>query len=77
MLKTLWNADGCQRRSITGSSSASSCYPIPESTEHQKQLGDMRVICNDPVWKVEMTEKGEQQYKKWLGKRVDNTENRL
>ena len=70
-------ADGCQRRSITVSSSASSCYPIPESPEHQKQLGDMRVICNEPVWKVEMAEKGEEQYKTWLGKRVDNTENRL
>lgn len=44
-------ADGCQRRSITGSSSASSTYPIPESPEHQKQLGDMRVICKEPVWK--------------------------
>ena len=61
-------ADGCQRRTITGSSSASSCYPISESPEHQKQLGDMRIICNEPVWKVEMTEKGEEQYKKWLGK---------
>ena len=29
-------ADDCQRRSITGSSSASSTYPIPESPEHQK-----------------------------------------
>lgn len=29
-------ADGCQRRSITGSSSASSTYPIPESPKHQK-----------------------------------------
>ena len=70
-------ADGCQRRSITGSSSASSTYPIPESPEHHKQLGDMRVICNEPVWKVEMTEKGEELYKTWLGKRVDNNENRL
>ena len=70
-------ADGCQRRLITGNSSASSTYPIPESPEHRKQLGDMRVICNEPVWKVEMTEKGEEQYKTWLGKRVDNTENRL
>ena len=69
--------DGCQQRSITGSFSASSCYPIPESPGHKKQLGDMRVICNEPVWKVEMTEKGEEQYKTWLGKRVDNTENRL
>ena len=67
---------GCQPRSVTGSSSASSCYPIPESPENQKQLGDMRVICNEPVWKVEMTEKGE-EYKTWWGKRVDNTENRL
>ena len=34
----------------------------------------MRVICNEPVGKVEMTEKGEEQYKTWLGKRVDNTD---
>ena len=70
-------AEGCQRRSATGSSSASSCYPIPEPPEHQKQLRDMRVICNELVWKVEVTEKGEEQYKTWSGKRVDNTENRL
>ena len=70
-------ADGCQRRSVTGSSSASSTYPIPESPEHHKQLGDMTVICNEPVWRVEMTEKGDEQYKAWLGKRVDNNENRL
>ena len=42
-------ADGCQRRSITGSSSASSIYPISESPEYQKQLGDMSIICNEPV----------------------------
>ena len=70
-------ADGCQRRSITGSSSVSSTYPIPESPEHQKQLGDMNIICNEPVWKVGMTEKAEEDYKAWLGKRVDNNENRL
>ena len=68
---------GCQRRSITGSSSASSTYPIPESPEHQKQLGDMSIICNEPVWKVGMNEKAEEDYKAWLGKRVDNNENRL
>ena len=39
-------------------------YPIPASPEHQKQLGDIRVICDEPEWKVEMTEKGEEQYKK-------------
>lgn len=42
-------ADGCQRRSITGSSSASSIYPISESPEYQKQLGDMSIICNEPL----------------------------
>ena len=62
---------------ISGSSSGSSTYPIPELPEHRKELGDMRVICNEPVWKVEMTEKGEEQYKTWLGKRKDNIENRL
>ena len=70
-------AGGCQRRLISGSSSGSSSYPIPELPEHRKELGDMRVICNEPVWKVEMTEKGEEQYKTWLGKRKDNIENRL
>ena len=70
-------ADGCQRRSITGSSSAISTYPIPESPEHQKQPGDMSIICNEPVWKVGMTEKAEGDYKAWLEKRVDNNENRL
>jgi len=68
-------ADGCQRRSITGSSSASSTYP--ESPEHQKQLGDMSIICNEPVWKVGMTEKAKEDYKAWLEKRVHNNENRL
>lgn len=52
-------------------------YPIPESPEHQKQLGDMRIICNEPVWKVQMTEKGEEEYKTWLGKWVENNENKL
>ena len=70
-------ADGCQKRSITGSSSACSTYPIPESPEHQKQLGDMSIICNEPEWKVGMTEKAEEDYKAWLGKHVDNNENRL
>ena len=69
-------ADGCQRRSITGSSSASSTYPIPESPEHQKQLGDMSIICNQPIWREQMTERAEEDYATWLGKRVDNTENR-
>jgi len=47
-------ADGFQRRSVTGSSSASSCYPIPESPEHQNELGDIRVICNEPILEILM-----------------------
>lgn len=69
-------ADGCQRRSITGSSSASSTYPIPEAPEHQKQLGDMTITCKQPIWTVSMTETAEEDFKNWLGKRVDNAENR-
>lgn len=69
-------ADGCQRRLITGSSSASSTYPIPEAPEHQNQLGDMTITCKEPIWKVSMTEAAEEDFKNWLGKRVDNTENR-
>lgn len=34
----------------------------------------MSIICNEPVWKVGMTEKAEEDYKAWLGKRVDNKE---
>ena len=69
-------ADGCQRRLITGSSSASSTYPIPEAPEHVNQLGDMTITCKEPIWKVSMTEAAEEDFKNWLGKRVDNTENR-
>ena len=42
-------ADGAQRRSITGCSSASSSYPIPESLEHRTQMGDLSIFQHKPV----------------------------
>ena len=42
-------ADGAQRRSVMGSSSASSLYPIPECPEHKSQLGDLSVYQKEPV----------------------------
>ena len=47
--------DGKERRSSTGCSSAKSSYPIPESPEHQSQLGDMKLVFPQPVWTVEET----------------------
>ena len=54
--------DGKERRSSTGSSSAKSSYPIPEATEHQSQMGDMKLICPQPVWTVEETVVMEKQF---------------
>ena len=42
-------ADGAQRRSITGCSSASSSYPIPENFEHRTQMGDLSVFQDKPI----------------------------
>ena len=44
--------NGKERRLSTGNSSAKSSYPIPEAPEHQSQLGDMKIICPEPVWTV-------------------------
>ena len=44
--------DGKERRLSTDSSSTKSTYPIPEAPEHQSQLGDMKIICPEPVWTV-------------------------
>ena len=58
--------DGKERRSSTGSSSAKSSYPIPEAPEHQSQLGDMKLICPQPVWEVEETVVMEEQFQNTL-----------
>ena len=44
------SGDGKERRLSTGGSSAKSTYPILEASEHQSQLGDMKIICPEPVW---------------------------
>ena len=44
--------DGKQRRVETGNSSAKSTYPIYEAPEHTNQLGNMKVVCKQPVWSV-------------------------
>ena len=59
-------ADGKERRSSTGSSSAKSCYPIPEAPEHHTQLGDMKLMCPQPVWTVEDTEIMENKFESTL-----------
>ena len=38
-----------ERRSITGCSSASSSYPIPENVEHRTQMGDLSVFQDKPI----------------------------
>ena len=42
-------ADRAQRRGITGCSSASSSYHIPESLEHRTQMGDLSIFHHKPV----------------------------
>ena len=44
------SGDGKERRLSTGGSSAKSTYPILEASEHQSQLGDMKIICPEPAW---------------------------
>lgn len=50
-------ADGKARRTSTGCSTACSSYPIPEAPEHVDQLGDMKVLFEQPPWSLEETER--------------------
>lgn len=68
--------DGKERRSSTGNSSAKSTYPIPEAPEQQCQLGDMKIVCLQPVWTVDDTECYEQQWENTLGDRPPSKEKR-
>ena len=43
-------------------SSAKSTYPIPEAPEQQSQLGDMKIICPEPVWTVSDAESYHQKF---------------
>ena len=68
-------ADGAQRRSSTGVSTATSTYPIPEALESADQLGDMTTV-GKPLWTVADTVSAEREFTEWLGNKVDNSENR-
>ena len=37
-------------------STACSPYPIPEASEHVDQLGDMKILSEEPSWSLEETE---------------------
>ena len=50
-------ADGKARRNSTGASTARSSFPIPEAPEHVDQLGDMKILFEQPSWSLEETEK--------------------
>ena len=71
----MWG-DGKQQTEETGSSSAKSTYPIPETPEHTKQLGDMKTVCSEPVWSVEDAKTLATDYSDWLGGKPDNQANR-
>lgn len=63
-------ADGKQRRVDTGSSSSRSTYPIPDAPEHISLLGNMSVICTEPVWTFKDTQDLEE---KWLQEQSTDT----
>ena len=44
------SGDAKEIRLSTGSSPAKSTYPILKGSEHQSQLGNMKIICPEPVW---------------------------
>ena len=68
--------DGKERRLSTGSSSAKSTYPIPEAPEHQSQLGDMKIICPEPVWTVSDAERCQEKFKTELCGKAPTKEKR-
>ena len=68
--------DGKERRLSTGSSSAKSTYPIPEAPEHQSQLGDMKIICPEPVWTVSDAERCQEKFETELCGKAPTKEKR-
>ena len=68
--------DGKERRLSTGSSSAKSTYPLPEAPEHQSQLGDMKIICPEPVWTVSDAESCQKKFETELCGKAPTKEKR-
>lgn len=68
--------DGANRRTITGSSTAMSSYPIEEAPEHRTQLGDMGIYSPAPIRTKQMNHQSSIKYKQWLGLKADTKERR-
>lgn len=65
-------ADQASRSTTTGVSSQAATYPITEAPEQTSQLGDMTIICEEPVRTTETTKVMECEYPQWLGVKKDN-----
>ena len=61
-------ADGKQRRIDSGNSSSRSTFPIPDSPEHTRLLGNMLVISKAPVWTHEDSRDMKHKYEKLVEK---------
>ena len=65
-------ADGAQRRSMQGASTATSNYPVPEVPVYLNQLGDLSLFHDKPLLTVSSTFKAAEDYKEFLKGRESN-----
>ena len=68
--------DGAQRRSLTGTSTASSTYPIPEAPEHRYQLGDLSIFQAKPLLTASDTEQAANKWNEFVGNKANSKSNR-
>ena len=61
---------------MTGTSPASSSYPIYESLEHRSQLGDLSIFQTKPLLTVDDTEKASSKWSEFLGNKATSRSNR-
>ena len=67
--------DGAQRRGITGSSSASSSYHIPESLEHRTQMGELSIFHHKPaITAADTTNANVKIFEKFGNKKISNSD---
>ena len=50
--------------------------PSPRTPEHTNQLGNMKVVCKQPVWSVADAKQLATDYSDWLKDKPDNRTNR-
>ena len=68
-------ADGAQRRGITGCSSASSSYHIPESPEHRTQMEDLSIFHHKPaITAADTTNANVKILEKFGNKKISNSD---